>query len=527
MTKQSNQSMTDLSHNPLTRRTVLGGMAASSALLLPGMRTARAETPKPGGRFRIGVSGGATTDSLDPATFASEFMTLLAFSMSNHLIEITAEGDLAGELAESWEASDDAATWRFKLRSGVTFHDGRPLTVDDVILSLRHHMGEDSNSAIKSNLAPITDLSADGDTVVFELEAGNADFPYIFSDYRLPILPAKDAILDIESGIGAGPYRLEAFEPGVRALLTKNPEYWKSDRAHFDEVELVVVLDGAARQNALVTGEVDAITAVEPRTSALMARQDGVQLIEVTGRLHHSWPMRVDIAPFDNVDFRLAIKHALDRQELLDKIHYGRGSVGNDQPISAAYEYWADLEQRTQDLDRARHHFQKSGVSTETPIELHVSEGAYAGAVASGELIVEHLAQAGISLSLVRAPRDGYWSNVWRTQAWCAAFWYGRPTIDWMMTSGYSADSPFNDTGWQNARFNELLVTARSELDRAKRGEMYQEMQTLVRDDAATPITTFANFVMAARDNVAFPDTLSGTYALDGGKAVERWWFSS
>ncbi len=513
---------------PLDRRTVLGGIAAGSALLLPGMSGARAAEPRPGGRFRVGVAGGATTDSLDPATFASEFMMLLAFSMANHLIEIRSDGTLAGELAESWEGSDGATVWRFKLRPGITFQDGRDLTAEDVIVSIRHHLGEDSKSAVKSSLEAIADIRVEGgDTVVFELASGNADFPYIFTDYRIPILPAKDGALDFQAMIGTGPYRLLSFEPGVRAIFTKNPDYWKSGLPYFDEIELITVLDNAARQNALVTGDVDAISAAEPRTSDLLARQEGIDLIEVTGRLHYSWPMRVDVAPFDNLDFRLAVKNALDRQELLDKIHYGRGSVGNDQPISAAYEFWADLPQRVPDLDKARHHLRKSGVGDNPSIQLHVSDGAYAGAVQSGELMSEQLARAGIDLQIVREPSDGYWSNVWRVKPWCAAFWFGRPTIDWMMTSGYAADSAFNDTGWQNPRFNELLVAARAELDQAKRGEMYYEMQSLVRDDGATPITSFGSFLYAARDTVGRPDVLSSTYTLDGGKAVERWWFTS
>jgi peptide/nickel transport system substrate-binding protein len=93
-----------------------------------------------------------------------------------------------------------------------------------------------------------------------------------------------------------------------------------------------------------------------------------------------------------------------------------------------------------------------------------------------------------------------------------------------MLSSGYAAESAYNDSGWQNERFNMLLVEARAELDRAKRAEMYREMQGIVRDDAATLITTFGNYVMALRNNVQHGEKVSGSWGLDGGRAVERWW---
>ncbi|MEO1190309.1 MAG: ABC transporter substrate-binding protein [Pseudomonadota bacterium] len=513
----------------LNRRTLLAGAAAGSAALwVPGLAgKPAAAAPKAGGHFRIGVGGGATTDTLDPATYASEMLTLVAYCIGNHLTEITPSGDLVPELAESFEPSADAKTWRFNLRKGVTFHNGQPLTAQDVILSYQQHMGEDSKSAAKSSVGQIESFKADGDhTVVFTLAAGNADFPYLLSDYRLPILPAKDGKLEWQQGQGTGPYMLQNFNPGVAATFTKNPNYWKADAAYFDSVEIITILDPAARQNALVTGEVDAIDTVDPKTANRLGQVSGLRLLEVPSRLHHAWPMRIEAKPFDNVDFRLAIKWAIDREDLLRKILFGRGTVGNDQPLSAVYRYYADLPQRSRDIDKAKFHLKKSGLGENVAVDLSASDGAYSGAVDAAVLIKEQLAPAGINVNVVREPKDGYWSSVWRTKPWCAAYWYGRPTADWMFSTAYAAESPFNDTGWQNAPFNTLLVEARAELDHKKRAEMYGEMQSLVRDQAATAVTTFSNHVMAVSDKIKHPEQISGVYALDGGKAVERWWFA-
>jgi peptide/nickel transport system substrate-binding protein len=194
--------------------------------------------------------------------------------------------------------------------------------------------------------------------------------------------------------------------------------------------------------------------------------------------------------------------------------------------LSPVYQFYADLPQREQDTDKARFHLKKSGVGEGVTVDLSASDGAYPGAVDAAVLIKEHLAKADINVNVVREPKDGYWSNVWRKKPWCAAYWFGRPTADWMFTSGYAAESAYNDAGWQHEGFNRLLVAARAELDQAKRSEMYAEMQTIVRDEGATAVTTFGNYIMALRDNVMHGENVSGVYSMDGGKAVERWWFA-
>src|SRR6185503_5766673 len=199
-------------------------------------RAARAE-PKKGGLFRIGLGHGATTDSLDPATYPDLMtMTSLWGTCSNSLTVVDAKGNIQPDLAESFEPSDGAKKWVFKIRKGVTFHDGRPVKSSDVIASYRHHMGENSKSAAKSLLEPIGDIVADGvETVIFQLKGGNADFPFIASDYHIPVMPAKeDGSADWASMNRTGPYKLDKWEPGVRATAKRNPNYFGT--AWFDDI---------------------------------------------------------------------------------------------------------------------------------------------------------------------------------------------------------------------------------------------------------------------------------------------------
>ena len=239
---------------PLSRRGVLKGAAAVTAagLILPHAATpARAQAR--GGTFRVGIGHGSTTDGYDPGLWDNLYAQTFAAARHNQLIEVGADGQLVPEMAESWESAD-GLTWVFAIRQGVSFHSGRDVTVDDVVASINHHRGDDSTSAVKSLLSAITDVRADGTNVIVTLEAPNADLPYLMTDYHIPIMPAVDGRIDPTSTDGVGGYIVESYEPGVQATLTRNPNYWKSDRAWFDRIELLSILDPAARLNALITG---------------------------------------------------------------------------------------------------------------------------------------------------------------------------------------------------------------------------------------------------------------------------------
>jgi peptide/nickel transport system substrate-binding protein len=183
--------------------------------------------------------------------------------LANSLVEIDHENRPVPELAESWEASPDAKQWTFKLRKGVEFHNGKTMDADDVVYSINHHLGEESKSAAKALLKAIADIRKDDKhTVTFILKDGNADFPYIMSDYHLCIMPAGG---DTAAGVFTGAYVLKDFEPGVRAFAVRNPNFFKSDRGHFDEVETIAISDVNARTNALKTGQIDVMNPVNGR----------------------------------------------------------------------------------------------------------------------------------------------------------------------------------------------------------------------------------------------------------------------
>lgn len=514
------------------RQFVMGALAAGVALpsALTMADKAIAATPNSGGHMKFGRGHGSTTDSLDPATSENGFQIHVNFSYANCLTEVDVDGSLIPELAESIEPSDDAKTWAFNLRKDVEFHNGKTMTADDVIASMNHHRGEETKSAAKGLLEQVVDMKKDGDNrIIFELNAPNADFSYIVSDYHLLILASEDGKIDPTGGVGTGAYKLDKFDPGVRAELSKNANYWKEGRAHFDSIEILSLLDATARQNAVLNGEVDAIDRVDPKTVNLFSRAPNLNILESTGTLHYTFPMRLDVDPFGNYDLRMALKLSLKRQELLDKILQGHGALGNDHPISTANRFHAsNIPQREYDPEKAAFHYKKSGHSG--PIQLSASDAAFAGAVDAAQLIAASAKEAGIDIEIVREPKDGYWSNVWNKKGWCACYWGGRPTEDWMFSSAYIDSTEWNDTAWKGTdaanKFNQIVVEARAELDEAKRRSMYEEAQLLIHDDGGAIVAAFANYIHALSKKVAHGEQVAANWDFDGAKAAERWWFA-
>ena len=485
--------------------------------------TARA-TPKKGGHLKTGVGHGSTTDTLDPGTWENGMVADIGSITYDYLVEIDTKNGTAPGLAESWDSNDKADVWTFQLRKGVEFHNGKSLDADDVIASINHHRGEETKSAAKSILAIVKDIKSDGkDKVVFELNSGSADFPYVVSDYHLPIMIAKDGKVDTQAGIGTGPFSLENFEPGVRYAAKRNDNYW--GECWFDSMEMLTILDVVARQNALRSGDVHYIDRPDLKTLELLKRSGDLEVDQVTGFGHYVAPMNVTMAPFDNVDVRMALKHSFKRDELVKKVLLGYGMAGNDNPLAPSIKYAIDPDPKHQyDPEKVKFHLKKAGMES-LKVDLSASDAAFAGAVDAAILMAEHARETGIDINVVREPSDGYWSNVWMKKPWCFSYWGGRPTADWMFTTAYAAGVDWNDTFWNNARFNELLVAARAERDDAKRGEMYTEMQNILHDDGGIIVLMFNDFVTVHSNKVAHGE-LNSNYDHDGGLMYKRWWMA-
>jgi peptide/nickel transport system substrate-binding protein len=508
------------------RQMILGASAVGLSAAFGSLPAMAADAPKKGGTLRIGMEGGSPSDSLDPRTYADSIPISMSLMLWNNLVEVADNGDAVGELFESWEVKPGATDWIFNIRKGITFTSGKTLDADDVIYSINMHRGE-TKSPAKSLMADISDIKKiNANQVQILMSNGNLDLPFNLSDYHIIVVPAGTT--DFSKPDGTGAFTLEEFQPGVRATFKRKPgNYWKPNRGNFDRVELRYIGDAAARTQALVTGQVDIINRVDPKTAGLLAKNKNLRISRTPGMGNRfAFVALSDQAPYNNKDLMLALKYGIDRKKIVENVFSGYASVGNDHTVGTKMKYY-DTKQKmmSYDPDKAKFHFKKSGVTS--GVELQVSEGAFSGATDSGQIYQESLAKAGINMDLKRVSGDGYWDNVWLKQPFCAVYWGNRPTIDNQLTSTFfgGLKNPWNDTHFQNEEFSKLLVAARVEMDQKKRAEQYARCQALIAENSGMVCFAVQDYLDACTTKLQGL-TISGRYDMGDDRIAEKGWFA-
>ncbi|MDK1494657.1 ABC transporter substrate-binding protein [Sinorhizobium sp. 7-81] len=510
----------------LSRRAFLGRAAAlgvSAALANNFLAAAaRAEGPVKGGLLKAGVQGASAADSLDPATVSGSAPVLFCRQWGEQLVQLDAHGELQPGLAEEWGSSEGAKVWTFKIRKGVQFHNGKEMTPADVAATMERHSDANSKSVALGIMQGIDKIAVNGQNVVFTLKEPNVDLPFLMDDYHLMIQPngGKD---NPTEGVGTGPYKVTVNEAGVRLGGERFAGYWRDDRGFADQIEIIVINDDTARITALQSGQVHMINRVPPKVVELIKRVPGVTIQNVSGRGHYIFVVQCDTPPFDNNDLRLALKYAVDREEMVQKILMGYGTVGNDTPINAPYPLFTEMEQRKYDPDKAAFHYKKSGHSGS--ILLHTSEAAFPGATEAAQLYQQSAAKAGITMEVKREPSDGYWSAV-ANMPFSASYWGGRPTQDQMYSTVYYSKAGLNETHFFNDKFDQMLLQARAELDADKRKKLYADMGQIVRDEGGVIAPMFNNFIDATGPHVGGWQE-DPNQEIMGGYALSKCWLQA
>lgn len=488
--------------NGYSRRDVMKLMAvtgvslAAAQNLLSSGSEAIAQTPKKGGSVRMASNLHGPDDQLDPPLFTSTIDYTRGRATYNSLVQHANDLTPQPELAETIEPNADATEWTLKLRKGVEWHDGTPFTADDVIYSMNRHMGEDSTSVIKSVLASIQEWKkVDSHEVKVVLNTQNADLPTLLGLFQTKIV--KNGTTG--DGIGTGPYTMESFEPGVKSVHKRNENYWR-EGANLDAIEITAITDEVARVNALIAGDMQMVTQIDPKAFRQVEAAENVTLLSTPAALQMGICVLKNAEPGSNDDFVKGMQYIQDRERIVKKILKGKGSVGNDTPISSAHgvDFCSELPQREFDLDKAKFHFEKSGVKS---AELFVAP------VTSGVPDMCLLAQAnaakiGFDLQLKKVPTDGYWGAVWMNEPLNVVTWNMRPTAQSQMAIQFGPGAAWNDTYWNNDRMGELLSSVLGELDPAKRHAMMCEMQTLIHEGSGMVIPAFSNINDGIANNV-------------------------
>lgn len=476
-----------------TRRDVVAmlmaaGMQAAVAGSMATMAAkAHANTPRRGGRIRVAGTTATAAETLDPAKQANQMDYARGRMIYNGLTALDGALTPQPALAESF-ATRDAKTWVFTLRKGVEFHDGKALSPADVVFSLLRHKDPSTGSKVKALAEQIAAVRATGPgEVTVELTAPNVDLPAILGTFHFHIV--KAGTTDFSKGIGTGPFKLKEFTPGVRSVVVRNERYWRPDRPYLDEIEFSGIADEKARVSALLHGDFDLVAGIDPRSVTRVKSTKGYAIFTTQGSHYTDLVMRRDTGPGANADFVLAMKYLMHREQMRKIVALDHALVANDQPIGPNSRFHFDgLPQRPFDLDKARFHWKKSGVTGPVPV---VASRAAMYSLDMALLLQQFGQLIGLTLDVQQVPADGYWSKHWLQDAVGFGNINTRPTADAILTQFFQSESAWNESRWKSGRFDQLLLAARSELDGGKRKQMYADMQTMIHHEAGVGIPLF------------------------------------
>ncbi|MGI9480270.1 MAG: ABC transporter substrate-binding protein [Hyphomicrobiaceae bacterium] len=476
-----------------------GATAAASGAMFGTISQAIAATPKKGGRLIMAGDQHGPNDTLDPALFTSAVDYFRGRMYYGSLTRLTAKLGYEPELAEEVLSNKDATEWTFKIRKGVTFHNGKTLTADDVLFTMNRHLGKKSVSKAASLVSMIDRWEKVNQYEVKAiLSSPNADLPIALGTFHFKIL--QNGTTDFSTAVGTGPYEVKEFKPGVRTIGARFGDYW-GEGGYLDEIEHYGIGDAVARLNAFLAGDIDGMVNVPPKAIKKIEAASGKAIWSLKAGAYVNITPRLDMAQSNNMHLYKAMQMLQDRQRLVKGVMKGQGSLGNDQPINAAYfDHCPDIPQRQLDPDKAKFHWQKSGLgSSAVPI---VCAEVAPGAVEQCLFMQREGKKIGANFDVKKVTTDGYWGSVWLKEPICVASWNMRPTANIMMTLAFKSDAKWNETRWKNEKFDQTLQAVRGVTDAAKRKQMYCDLQTMIHEENGMSLPMHRNYVDAIANHV-------------------------
>jgi peptide/nickel transport system substrate-binding protein len=471
---------------PLTRDEFLRRALALGTLALPihfaafAGDAAATTAVRRGGRLRVGHVGSGSSETVSPLKQLSFIDAARLGNLYDSLSVIQPDSSIKLTLAEEMLPNKDASVWQVKLRRGVTFHNGKTLTADDLLYSLRYIVAKKGVGA--STLEPVDvkrSRKVNDSTAELRLKRPIGDLPAIFATTLLSVFP--EGTTNFARPIGTGPFVFDSFKAGERSLFKRNPDYWVSGKPYVDELLQISIPDNSARLNALLSGQIDALEFLDFAQAKALRRNRRVQLVIAKGSASTPIYMRVNVPPFSDPRVREALKLAIDRPKTVQIAFSGFGSVGNDVFGKGAPSYNRRLPQRVYDPERAKALLKKAG-KEDLRLEL-LTAPAGPGLVESATAYAEQAKAAGISIKLNKVPAaDLYNTKRYYLKVPFGQTQWGGQVFEQIASEALLSTSPFNETAWRDPKWEKRFLRAQATVDAAARNRLYFELEREIWD---------------------------------------------
>jgi peptide/nickel transport system substrate-binding protein len=501
------------------RRFVSDAVALAAVASVPSVsRSATGQEPVHGGRLRLAVNVGGTGDTLDPAKSTTIIDESRLHGLYDCLTRYDENNIPQPYLAREWMVSPDRKTWTFRLQQSATWHDGRPVTADDVVFTYNRYLDPKVGATCINTISPLVGgkvIAVDAKTVRFELPNPYVDWPAVVGSLWTHILPANfNPATANTAPVGSGPFKFESFSPGRSSRFVRNKNWWNEGHPYLDEYEVLDIFDDNARTNALISRQIDFSFGV-PLSSIDVLKASRVKILEINSSTLVSIALVEDMPPFKgNPKLRQAFAYSLDRQAIADIVYRGYARPGNDHPLPRqAYAVGPTDEtipQRTQDLGRAKKLLAEAGYPEGIDLTLHTADAGYNMADLA-VVVAEQAHKAGFRIEVKKWPSNLYWAQVWLKQNFYTSYWSSEPTADLIVSKTLYSTSKENESHFHNAEFDGLIAKARTVADLDERREIYATAMRLVHESASFIIPVFVNIAhgMNPALNLAVPPSPS------------------
>jgi peptide/nickel transport system substrate-binding protein len=463
---------------------------------------AAAGEPKKGGSLRIGIVGGSAKDTADPhlASFEPDiclqnliYAGLTTFDMAG--------GEVVNMMAEEIAPNAEGSAYTVRLKPDLTWHDGKPVTADDVVYSMERILDPDApktGAATLTGLAPGKTVKIDDLTVEFQLDAPNVLLPEALAFRGCQIVPAD---YDPQNPVGCGPFKLTNFRPGEQFSLVPFAEYMDGS-PWVDELTIIEFADETARVNALSSGEVEAITQLPTSQVQVIEGTSGLVVLNSETGAWRPFTMRIDVEPYSDVRVRQAFRLIVDRQQMIDQAYGGFGTLGND--MYAPFDPGTpDLPQREQDIEQAKALLSQAGYGDGLTVELVTSSGALgADEVAAAQVFAEQAKAAGVTVNVKKVDAGVFYGEDYLSWPFAQDFWYTRNYLA-QAGQGTMPGAPYNETHWEHPEWLAIVEEAFRTVDDAARNELIARAQEIEYNEGGYIVWAFRNQVDAHSDKIA------------------------
>lgn len=436
-----------------------------------------------------------TPATLDPRSASGDSEIAILNALYDYLIETDAAAKLVPRLADSWAVSEDGLTYTLQLRGDAAWHDGSPVSAEDVLWTVQWH--RDSESTVASLIAGAAFADAGDNQIVITLDEANPDFLYNLTDNKFVILKSGAEDIGIAFN-GSGPFRLDELIPGDRAIMSANPEYWRGAPS-IERLEFIFFDDQQAGIAAVQGGTADGIMRLDNSSFLGFSGDANFHTTDIPTSGHHLARLRADREPGSDVRVRRAFKLATDREAIWERVQLGFGAVGKDSPIGPAFgQYFlAEAEVPARDPAAAAALLAEAGYADGLDMILHTPNSGNWPDLA--QAVAAQWEEAGIRVEVQLEDENTYWAEAWMEVDLGITGWGARPIPQLYLDLAYHSEAPWNETHYSNARVDALIELARTSLDQETRVAAYKEIQQILLDEGPVVVPYFfAQFMVLA-----------------------------